>query len=506
MGPVDGALFNLLSEAAVRFGNKTALVCDEQTLSYSDLYSLTIEFSNALAALGVKKGDKVALYLPNILQFPIAFFGALRAGAVVTAISPLHREREVTFQLSDSGAHTIVTTNSLKPIVDRVKLGVPLKQVIIAEAGGFGFLGLPNPQSVLEIKIKIEPETDLASLQYTGGTTGTPKAAMLTHRNLRANAHQFANAINADSSDVFLVALPLFHIYGLTTSLTTPISVGAKMALLSRFTPQNAFVAIEQQKVSVFCGVPTMYQLLLANAELKRHNLSSLRVCISGAASLPPQVQRQFMEKTGALLVEGYGLSEASPVTHCSPVNNAALRVGSIGPPLADTEAKIVDLSSGRRTLGVGEVGELAVKGPQIMKGYWQNPDETAFVLNDGWLLTGDIARIDNDGYFYIVDRKKDLIKHKGYSIYPRELEDILYEHQAVKLCAVTGGLDGSGDEVPMAFVVLKEGAVASAEVLKIFVNDKLAAYKAIHQLEIREELPLSPAGKVLKRTLKEQS
>ena len=506
MGHVEGALFNLLSEAAGQFGKKTAIVFDEQTLSYSDLDSLLIEFSNALAALGVKKGDKVALYLPNIPQFPIAFFGALRAGVIVTAISPLHREREVTFQLADSGAQTIVTTNILKPVVDKVKLGVPLKNVIIAEAGGFGFSGLPNANFVPEINIKIEPETDLASLQYTGGTTRTPKAAMLTHRNLSANAHQFAKAINADSSDVFLVALPLFHIYGLTTSLTTPISVGAKMVLLPRFTPQNALSTIEQQKVSVFCGVPTMYQLLLANAELERHDLSSLRVCISGAASLPPQVQRQFMEKTDALLIEGYGLSEASPVTHCSPVDNAVLRVGSIGQPLADTEAKIVDLESGRRTLGVGEVGELVVKGPQIMKGYWQNHKETALVLHDGWLLTGDIARMEADGYFYIVERKKDLIKHNGYSIYPRELEDILYEHQAVKLCAVTGRLDGSGDEVPMAFVVLKEGAVASAEELKIFVNDKVAAYKAIHQVEIHEELPLSPAGKVLKRTLKEQS
>ncbi len=248
-----------------------------------------------------------------------------------------------------------------------------------------------------------------------------------------------------------------------------------------------------------------MYQYLLGNPDLAQYDLGSIRVCISGASSLPPQVQKRFMEVTGGFLAEGYGLTEASPVTHCSPVDKALLRVGSIGLPLPDTEAKIVDLETGEKVLGIGEAGELAVKGPQIMKGYWNHPEETALVLRDGWLLTGDIARMDPDGYFYIVDRKKDLIKHNGYSVYPRELEDILYEHPAVKLCAVVGKPDVAAGEVPKAFVVLKEGFSVSGGILRVFVNDKVAPYKAIAEVEFRKELPISSAGKVLRRQLKEK-
>jgi long-chain acyl-CoA synthetase len=277
------------------------------------------------------------------------------------------------------------------------------------------------------------------------------------------------------------------------------------MVLLPRFDAAKACQAIQQHRITVFCGVPTMYQMLLANPALAKHDLTSIRVCISGASPLPPQVQKRFMEVTGGFLAEGYGLTEASPVTHCTPVDKPlALRLGSIGLPLPGTEAKIVDLETGTKTLVAGEAGELAVKGPQIMKGYWNRPGETALVLRGGWLLTGDIARMDSDGYFYIVDRKKDLIKHKGYSIYPRELEDLLYEHPAVKLCAVTGKPDAASGEVPKAFVVLKEGASASAEELMAFANDKAAPYKAIRDIEFRKELPISSAGKVLKRQLQE--
>ena len=248
-----------------------------------------------------------------------------------------------------------------------------------------------------------------------------------------------------------------------------------------------------------------MYQALLANPELGKYDLTSIRVCISGASSLPPQVQNQFMQITGGLLAEGYGLTEASPVTHCSPVDRTmrTVKVGSIGLPLPDTDAKIVDLETGEKSLKQGETGELAVKGPQVMKGYWHKPDETALVLRDGWLLTGDIAYMDKDGYFYITDRKKDLIKYKDYSVYPRELEDILYEHPAVKLCAVVGKSDPAAGEVPKAFLVLKEGVATSAEEIMSFVNDKVAPYKAIREVEIRKELPISSAGKVLRRLLK---
>ena len=287
--------------------------------------------------------------------------------------------------------------------------------------------------------------------------------------------------------------------------MTVPISLAAKMVLMPKFEPAKALEAIQKHKVTVFCGVPTMYSALLANPELGKYDLTSIRVCISGASPLPPQVQKQFMQVTGGFLAEGYGLTEASPVTHCNPVDRTmrTVKVGSIGLPLPDTDARIVDLETGEKTLGAGETGELAVKGPQVMKGYWRKPEETALVLRDGWLLTGDIAHMDKDGYFYITDRKKDLIKTKDYSVYPRELEDILYEHPAVKLCAVVGKPDPLAGEVPKAYIVLKEGATASAEEIMAFVNNKVAPYKAIREVEFRKELPISSAGKVLKRLLK---
>jgi long-chain acyl-CoA synthetase len=250
-----------------------------------------------------------------------------------------------------------------------------------------------------------------------------------------------------------------------------------------------------------------MYSVLLANPELGKFDLTSIRVCISGASSLPPQVQKRFMEITGGFLAEGYGLTEASPVTHCTPVDRTmkTVKVGSIGLPLPDTDARIVDVETGEKTLGAGETGELAVKGPQVMRGYWKKPEETALVLRDGWLLTGDIAKMDRDGYFYITDRKKDLIKYKDYSVYPRELEDVIYEHSAVKLCAVVGKPDPIVGEIPKAFIVLKEGAKATEAEIMAYIKEKVAPYKAVREVEFRKELPVSAAGKVLRRALQEE-
>jgi long-chain acyl-CoA synthetase len=512
-------LQGLLEAKARDASENPALVFGGKDISYLELDSLCNRFANALLSLGMAKGDRMALYLPNIPQFVIAYFGALKAGAVVTAISPLHREREIQHQLSDSQAQTIIALDTLYPIVEAVREKTQLKNVVVTgakeyvdesadkrkpvDAVDFGILMDSASDSAPDTDVN--PEVDLAALQYTGGTTGTAKGAMLTHRNLVSNALAFAAAIEGTAQDVFLTALPLFHIYGMTTSLTVPVSLAAKMVLLSKFDAVQACEAIQQHKVTVFCGVPTMYQMLLANPALAEYDLTSIRVCISGASSLPPSVQKRFMEVAGGFLAEGYGLTEASPVTHCSPVDRSIpLRVGSIGLPLPDTDACIVDLETGTETLSAGEAGELAVKGPQIMKGYWHRPDETALVLRGGWLLTGDIARMDTEGYFYIVDRKKDLIKHKGYSIYPRELEDILYEHPAVKLCAVAGVPDAVSGEVPKAYVVRKEGAETSAEELRAFVNAQTAPYKAIRSVEFRKELPVSSAGKVLRRQLRE--
>jgi long-chain acyl-CoA synthetase len=498
-------LNRLLERSAESFGEKTAIIYNEKNLSYSELHSLSNQFANILLSSGLIKGDRVALFLPNSSAYVIAFFGALKAGGVVTAINPLHREREVEFQLRDSGAKAIVTLDSLEPLVAKFKGNTPLEHIIMVAPDDASLNGLTKEVSSHKLDASITAG-DLAALQYTGGTTGAPKAAMLTHGNLAANAQQFAQAIKGTASDIFLTALPLFHIYGLTTSLTTPISLGAKMVLMPRFQPALALEAIQQHKVTVFCGVPTMYQQLLASPDLAKYDLHSIRVCISGAAPLPPQVQKRFMEVTGGVLAEGYGLTEASPVTHCSPVERRLVRVGSVGLPLAGTEVRIVDAETGTRTLPIGETGELAVKGQQVMAGYWNRAEETKSVLRDGWLLTGDIARINADGYLILVDRKKDLIKHNGYSIYPRELEDILYEHPAVRQCAVVGKADAEAGENPVAYVVLKDGAEATAEAIEEFVNSKVAAYKAVHKVIFMQEIPINGAGKVLKRVLRERA
>lgn len=514
-------LQRVLQKTAENYPAQVAIVYDGKEITYAQLDSLSNQFAHALAKLGVTKGDRVAIFLPNAPQFIIAYFGILKVGAVVTAISPLHREREVEYQLCDSEARTVIALDSLYAIVDNVLAKTKLKNVIVTSLEGASetasISSKPNVwtfQQLLKeapekpLKVEINPQEGLAALQYTGGTTGTAKGAMLTHTNLVSNALMFAAWIKgATAKETFLTALPLFHIYGMTTSMTVPISLAAKMVLMPRFEPAKALETIQKHRVTVFCGVPTMYSVLLANPELGKYDLTSIRVCISGASPLPPQIQKKFMQITGGFLAEGYGLTEASPVTHCNPVDRTmkTVKVGSIGLPLPDTDARIVDLVTGEKTLAQGETGELAVKGPQVMKGYWQKPEETALVFRDGWLLTGDIARMDEDSYFYITDRKKDLIKYKDYSVYPREIEDVLYEHPAVKLCAVVGKPDPVAGEVPKAFIVLKEGTVVSAEEIMVFVNGKVAPYKAIREVVFRKELPISSAGKVLRRLLVEK-
>jgi long-chain acyl-CoA synthetase len=517
------SLHAILEATAKENPEKVAITYFEREITYAELDSFSNQFAAGLAALGVKKGDRVAIFLPNIPQFLIAYFGVLKAGAVLTSISPLHREREVEYQLNDSESETVIALESLYPILKIVWQKTKLKNAVITSMEEYSFKKTvssktpqaPNVRSFQELmkkpvktsNLNIKPEEDLAALQYTGGTTGTSKGAMLTHLNLVSNAVAFAAWIKGAAEDTFLVALPLFHIYGMTTSMNAPVSLAAKMVLLPRFKPAVALEAIQRHKVTVFCGVPTMYSVLLADPELGKFNLTSIRVCISGASPLPPHVQKKFMQITGGFLAEGYGLTEASPVTHCNPVDKTMrnVRVGSIGLPIPDTDARIVDVETGAKWLATDETGELAVKGPQVMRGYWRNLEETRLVLRGGWLLTGDIAHMDRDGYFYITDRKKDLIKYKDYSVYPRELEDVLYEHPAVKLCAVVGKPDPVVGEVPKAFIMIKDGAkVVEAEIMA-FVKEKVAPYKALREVAFRQQLPISAAGKVLKRKLQEE-
>jgi long-chain acyl-CoA synthetase len=517
----------VLKKTAEEHPEKTAIAYFEEEITYVELNSLSDQFALALAKLGIEKGDRVAILLPNIPQFVIAYFGILKAGAVLTAISPLHIEREVEYQLCDAETKAVIVLDSLYPVVEKVWRRTKLKNVIVTtledyaaknaisaikaeqKDGVYSFKELLGEKvDAKPPKVRFNPKEDLAALQYTGGTTGTAKAAMLTHMNLVSNAIMFAAWIKgATAEETFLTALPLFHIYGMTTSMNVPIYLAAKMVMLLHFDPLMALESIQKHKITVFCGVPTMYATLLANPELSKFDLTSIRVCISGASPLPPQIQKKFMETTGGFLAEGYGLTEASPVTHCSPVDRTmrTVRIGSIGLPLPDTDAKIFDAEKGKKTLKLGQTGELAIKGPQVMRGYWKKPKETARVLRDGWLYTGDIGKMDENGYFYITDRKKDLIKYKDYSVYPRQIEDLLYEHPAVELCAVVGKPDPTVGEIPKAFVMLKEGAKATEEEIIKFVKDKVAPYKAIREVEFRKELPISSAGKVLKRVLKEE-
>jgi len=528
-------LSDLLKKKVEKYPHKTAIVYFDKPMTYRELDQASDKFATALDDLGVRKGDKVALYLPNMPSFVIAYYGILKIGAIETAISPLYREREIEHQLSDSEAETIVVLDVLYPIVQKVMDKTKLKRVIVASLKDYmpktlAFLGSllkkiptckvecgPNIflfQNLMKKypanppKVKISPREDLAALQYTGGTTGTSKGAMLTHMNLVSNAVACTAWLRGtEGEETFLTVLPLFHIYGMTTGMNAPIYLAGKMVMLPKFDVPSTLKAIQKHRVTAFCGAPTMYSLLLARPDLNRYDLKSVRFCISGSAPLPPEVQKKWMEMTGGVLVEGYGLTESSPVTHCNPLDKSmkTVKIGTIGLPWPDTDAKIMDMETGEKELATSETGELVVKGPQVMKGYWKMPEESAAVLRDEWLYTGDVGKMDEDGYFYITDRKKDLIKYKGYSVYPREVEDVLYEHPAVKLCAVVGKPDPVASEIPKAFVVLKDGATVTEEEIKTFVNEKVAPYKAIRELEFRKELPMTLVGKVLRRVLQEE-
>jgi long-chain acyl-CoA synthetase len=528
-------LSDLLKNTAESNPNHVAIVYFDREMTYRELNLASDKFATALADLGVKKGDKVALFLPNIPQFVISYYGAIKIGAIETAISPLYKEREVEHQLNDSEAETIVVLDLLYPILEKVLDKTKVKRVIVTGLKEYmppakAFLGSllkkipshkverkPNTYFFQELqskyeanppKVDINPKEDLVALQYTGGTTGISKGAMLTHMNLVSNAVACdAWLRGTKGGETFLTVLPLFHIYGMTTGMNAPIFLAGKMVMLPRFDAVSTFQAIQKHRVTVFCGAPTMYAMLLAHPDLKKYDLKSIRFCISGSAPLPPEVQKKWMEVTGGVLVEGYGLTESSPVTHCNPLDKSmkTVNVGSIGLPWPDTDAKIMDIETGEKELGLNEDGELVAKGPQVMKGYWKMPEESAAVLRNGWLYTGDVAKMDVDGYFYITDRKKDLIKYKGYSVYPREIEDVIYEHPAVKICAVIGKPDPVASEIPKAFVVVKEGKTATEEEIKQFVNSKVAPYKAVREVEFRTELPMTLVGKVLRRVLQEE-
>lgn len=527
-------LTHYLEQAAAEYPDNFALNFMGRRITYRELLTLSYQFAHALIRRGVKKGDRVALMLPNSPQTVIAYYGALFAGATVVMTNPLYTERELTHQLNDSGAETIVTLDLLYQRVMKVKPATPLKRLMITSVGDFlpflkklfypivqrkqghrpqveygpnveSFVAVLKESAVTPIQVEIDPEKDLALLQYTGGTTGVAKGVMLTHSNLIANATQCQAVLYKlkKGRERILGALPLFHVYGMTTVMNKGISLAAEIILVPKFDVKQILDLIDKWKPTVFPGAPTMYIALINHPDLKKYDLSSIEVCVSGSAPLPVEVQHRFEELTGGKLVEGYGLTEASPVTHSNPIWGHRVS-GSIGLPWPDTDCRIVDPATGEE-MPQGEIGELAVKGPQVMQGYWNRPEETAAVLRDGWLLTGDMAYLDEKGYFYIVDRKKDMIIAGGFNIYPREVEEVLFEHPAIQEAAVIGVPDPYRGETVKAFIVLKQGQQVQEEELERHCRERLAAYKIPRLYEFRTELPKTMVGKVLRRQLQEE-
>ncbi|HTP55906.1 MAG TPA: long-chain fatty acid--CoA ligase [Thermoplasmata archaeon] len=529
----DQLVTELVAESVRRWPDRPALLFYGARWSYARLWRESGRFAAALAAEGIGPGDRVALYLPNCPAYPIALFGLLRLGAVAVQVSPLYLGQDLGRLLESSRPKALVTLEILYPHYAALAGSNPVPVVFVARLREFypwylkPFVNLvlrrqgrstafPSGPSVRAWRRALrstgpaptwrgDPGRSVAVLQYTGGTTGAPRGPMLTHRNLVANVAQL-NAwytTQRPGEEVILATIPFFHVYGLTVALLLGMSQGATVVLQTRPDIPELLKLIDRHRPTQFPGVPALYQALLDRPDLSRHDLRSIRYCLSGSAPLPVELQRRFEQLTGASLVEGYGLSETSPVTHANPVAGER-RAGSIGLPIPDTEQRIVDPAAADRSLPVGEAGELAVRGPQVMLGYFEQPEETAAALRDGWLLTGDIARLDADGYAYLVDRKKDVIIVGGFKVYPREVEEVLFQHPAVTDAAVVGVPDVGHGEVPKAFVVPRAGATVSEAELIAFVRERIAHYKAPRSVEFRTALPRSGVQKVLRRALRE--
>ncbi len=528
----------MLNRTAAKIPDNNAIYFMGRKMTYKELKDHVDRLATALVDLGIKNEDVVAIHLPNIPQFIITYYATLKAGARVTCISALLTGPEAKFQLNDAGAKAVVTMDGAPlGIINNIKNETKLQHIIVTalmdylpgkprrpveKEGAHQFLNLitdhePNPP-----KLKINPKEEVAVLQYTGGTTGTPKGAMLTHYNLVANVNQGIAWFGwnfAFGKDTCIVNLPLFHIYAMTACMNVPIAFGWCMALNPdpRDLP-SALSVIKSTKPSFFPGVPTLYIRLLQVKGLEKYydDLKSIRVCLSGAAPMPPEVMKQFEQVTGGTVLEAYGLTETCPATHISP-SKEERKIGSIGPPISDTDCRIVDIETGTKLMPVGEAGELAIKGPQVMKGYWNRPDETRNQLRKEivgepgpWLLTGDIAKMDEDGYFYIVDRKKDMIDVSGFKVYPREVDDVLFEHPSIAMAAAVGIPDPRtpGSERVKVFIVVKPGVTEGEETRKSiieFAKQRLAPYKIPKEIEFRKELPTTLVGKVLKRPLREE-
>jgi len=528
------ALYRFLDRAAHKWPNRKAIVFKNWSITYAKLKTQSEIVAANLRAQGVRKGDRVAMMLPNLPQTIIAFWGVIRSGAVGVMTNPLYMETEIVHQFNDARVRHCITLDLLWPKLSKLRDQIPVEKFFITTIGE----GLRFPlnwlyklqawkngsspkvpydnKAVLPFKTlvkgrdkfteeKIDPE-DTALLQYTGGTTGVAKGCVLTHFNIGANMQQCHSMMYSlgQQKETFLGILPYFHIYGLTTCLTWPTSLGATLAPFPRYVPLDVLKGIHKLKPTVFPGAPSLYISLLQQKDIDKYDLSSINACVSGSAPMPVEYMEQFKKRTGTAISEGYGLTEASPVTHFNPLHGVR-KNASIGLPFPDTDAKVVDMEVGGEALPAGKRGELVVRGPQVMKGYYNRPDATADVLRNGWLYTGDIAYMDEEGYFFIVDRKKDLIISGGYNIYPREIDEVLHAHPKIKEAVAVGIPHEARGEMVKVYVILEDGEEMSRTDVIGYCREKLANYKVPRRVEFRKDLPKTMVGKVLRRALRDE-
>ena len=492
------SLSSLLERAAAEYPGHAAVRMDDLVLSYAQLREAAGRMSAFLTANGVEPGDRVGLMLPNVPAFPIAFYGALAAGAVVVPMNPLLKSREVSYYLSDSGAKAMVAWHAVAGEAAKGAADAGAQMIVAETPDLSGLLADISPAP----SVSDRGEDDDAVILYTSGTTGRPKGAELTHAGMVGNAEISARTLfEVGPDDVIMGCLPLFHVFGLTCGLNVSVASASTLTLIPRFDPAKVLDIIQRDRVTIFEGVPTMYAAMLHLPEADPAQAATLRLCGSGGAALPVEILRGFEAKFGCVILEGYGLSETSPVASFNHPNSER-KAGSIGTPIEGVQMRLIDDSW--NTVADGEIGEIAIRGPNVMKGYWNKPEATAEVMTaDGWFRTGDMARVDADGYYYIVDRKKDLIIRGGYNVYPREIEEVLHEHPAVAEVAVIGIPDADLGEEVGAAVALKPGASATPEELRSWVRDRVAAYKYPRHVWLVDALPKGPTGKILRREVK---
>ncbi|MFI8687240.1 long-chain fatty acid--CoA ligase [Rossellomorea sp. NPDC077527] len=508
---IDFSIPDMLQQTASKYPAHPCISFYQKRMTYGELQGAVTLFSSSLQQIGTKKGDRVAIMLPNCPQYVISYYGILTVGGIVTQVNPMSVERELIHLLNDSGAETIVVLDRYYRIIKSIQKETKVKTIIVVSFQSetpdkdYTFDEFLKDGDEGLAPISIQPE-DVAVLQYTGGTTGVSKGVMLTHSNILSNVIQSQNFFKDSiktGEERSLSVIPFFHVFGMNSCMNFSIYSANEMILLPRFELSEVLETIKKEKPTLFPGVPTMYVAITNHPYAEEYGIDSIKLCNSGSAPMPVELLNQFEKKTGAKILEGYGLSEASPTTHCNPAF-AERKPGTVGIGLPSTDYKVVDLATGTKEVPPGDIGELIIKGPQVMKGYWNLPEETSNALRDGWLYTGDIARMDEEGYVSIVDRKKDMIIASGYNVYPREVEEVIYEHPCVQEAVVIGVPDSYRGETVKAVIVLKSGEKVSQQELIRFCQENMSSFKVPRIIEFRNELPKTSVGKILRRALRE--